>query len=210
MRSFRRFRTAAAGGLAWVAGCDGASAPSGDGRIVVRVTADAPAPPGSGFSLTLNGRQPKLLSSPGVVVYAGVASGTHQVHLFGLPEGCVVLGENPRVVRVIDDGTATADFAVSCGRPGSAGFRVEVATTGEPLDDDGYQLAVSGAPLRVIEINAVETYTGLAPGVHLITMKDMLPACQVRGGNPQPFTAVPGKTLVIRLQVICGSDPGPL
>jgi hypothetical protein len=143
------------------------------------------------------------------VVYTGVAPGTHVVHLFGLPEGCQVLGANPRVVEVFGGGTGTVDFSVACSPPESGGFRIEVTTTGEPLDDDGYQLAVAGAPLRIIEVNAREAYAGLAPGLHLITLKDVIPECRLQGGNPQPFTVVPGKSVLVRLRVICGEAPEP-
>jgi hypothetical protein len=125
----------------------------------------------------------------------------------GLPQGCEVRGVNPRVVEIFGDGTATVEFSVACSAPESGGFRIEVVTIGEPLDDDGYQLAVAGAPLRIIEVNALEVYTGLAPGLHLITLKDVIPECRLRGGNPQPFTVVRGKSVLVRLGVICGDPP---
>lgn len=196
--------------LALVAGCGGSpSAPEGEGRIEVTVVADESAPEGVGYTLTLNGRDPRLLPSAGEVIYTGVTPGTHLVHLFGLPEGCEVLGVNPRVVEVFGGGTGTVDFSVACSPPESGGFRIEVTTIGEPLDDDGYQLAVAGAPLRVIEVNALEAYAGLAPGLHLITLKDVIPECRPQGGNPRPFTVVPGKSVLVRLRVICGDPPGP-
>jgi hypothetical protein len=209
MREPRRFRPFAVVAAATLAGCDGASAPGGEGRIEVTVTADASAPEGVGYTLTLNGRDPRLLPTAGAVVYTGVPPGTHVVHLFGLPQGCEVLGVNPRVVEIFGNGTGTVEFSVACSPPESGGFRVEVATTGEPLDDDGYQLSVAGAPLRVIEVNALEIYAGLTPGLHLITLKDVISECRLHGGNPQPFTVVPGKSVLVRLRVICGADPDP-
>jgi hypothetical protein len=192
-----------------VAGCDGATAPAGNGRIEVTVTADPTAPAGVGYTLTLNGGDPRLLPGTGETVYTGVPPGTHLVHLFGLPRGCEVEGANPRVVEISGGGTRVVGFSVTCPAPETGGFRIEVVTTGEPLDEDGYQLLVAGAPLRVVEVNALEIYPDLAPGVHLITLKDVLAECRLRGGNPQPFTVVPGKSVLIRLQVICGGDPGP-
>jgi hypothetical protein len=208
MRGPRRFRPFAVAAVI-VAACDGASAPGGEGRIEVTVTADASAPEGVGYTLTLNGRDPRLLPTAGGVVYDDVPAGTHVVHLFGLPQGCEVLGVNPRVVELVGNGTSKVDFSVACSPPESGGFRVEVATTGEPLDDDGYQLSVAGARLRVIEVNALEIYAGLAPGLHLITLKDVIPECRLHGGNPQPFTVVPGKSVLVRLRVICGPAPDP-
>ena len=177
---------------------------SGIGRIEVTIVADAAAPPDVGYTLTLNGREPRLLPTAGTIAYTGVPPGTHTVLLFGLPAGCEVRGANPQLVHVFGDRTVAVEFSVGCAPPNSGDFRVEVSSSGEPVDDDGYQLSVAGALLRVIPVNAVETYVGLEPGVHLITLKDVIPECEVRGGNPQPFAVVPGKETVVRLQVICG------
>lgn len=190
---------------ACLAACDGGAGPSGGGRIAATVTADASAPPGVGYTLTLDGADARLLPGPGTVVYTGVAPGTHSVLLFGLPEGCEVRGANPLHVDVFDDATTAVGFSVSCAPPATGGFRIQVTTVGEPLDDDGYQLSVAGAPLRTIEVNALESFEGLAPGVHLVTLKDVIPECRLEGGNPQPFTVVPGKSVLVRLRVTCGN-----
>jgi hypothetical protein len=63
---------------------------------------------------------------------------------------------------------------------------------------------VAGANTRPIAIDASETFKDLTPGAHLITLKDVDPPCAVVGGNPQPFTVVPGKTVAVRLAVACG------
>ena len=197
-----------AGLAALLAGCDGATRESsGIGRIEVTIVADDTAPEDVGYTLTLNGTEPRLLGSAGTVVYTGVPTGSHTVLLFGMPAGCAVRGPNPQVVHVFRDATVPVSFSVGCPAPATGGFRIEVSTVGEPLDDDGYQLSVAGAMLRVIPVDAMETYVGLEPGIHLITLKDVIPECRLYGGNPQPFTVVPGKQVLVRLQVICGSPP---
>lgn len=188
-------------------GCGTPAGVTGVGSIAVTVTADAAAPQGVGYTLTLDGADARLLPAAGTLVYTGVPQGTHVVLLFGMPEGCEVAGTNPRVVEVFGDATVEVAFPVRCAPPESGGFRIEVTTVGEPLDEDGYQLSVAGAPLRTIEVNALETYAGLTPGVHLITLKDVIPECRLQGGNPQPFTVVRGKSVLVRLQVICGTPP---
>jgi hypothetical protein len=93
--------------------------------------------------------------------------------------------------------------------PETGGFRIEVSTVGTPLDDDGYLLTVDGTPRRRIEVNAQEIYEGLAPGLRLITLKDVADFCEVVGGNPQPFTVVRGKSVRVALSVRCGEIGEP-
>ncbi|HEX6104488.1 MAG TPA: hypothetical protein VFZ26_02835 [Gemmatimonadales bacterium] len=206
MRGIPALAAAAAAGLS--AGCDGATAVPADGRIEITITADAAAPE-AGYILTLDGRDPRLLDRGHSVVYDGLTEGRYVVHLLGLPEECAVRSSNPQVVAVFRGATAAVTFSVLCRTPETGGFLVEVTTEGEPLDDDGYQLSVAGAPLRVIDINAVESYTGLAAGVHLVTLKDVIPECRLEGGNPQPFTVVSGESRPVRLHVICGGTEVP-
>lgn len=201
--------TALASLTAGLAACGGVGTGPGNGSIEISVIADASVPGDAGFTLTLDGRDPRLLESAGRVIYERVVPGVHLVHLFGLPATCEVRGTNPLAVEVFGEGTAAVSFSVVCGPAESGGFDVEVSTVGEPLDDDGYQLSVAGAALRVIDINARESYTGLAPGIHLITLKDVIPECRVRGGNPQPFTVIAGRSVQVRLGVICGPPPEP-
>ena len=67
------------------------------------------------------------------------------------------------------------------------------------------RLAVAGAPIRQIGIDAVETFVRLAPGGHLITLKDMADGCVLAGGNPQLDEVLPGRIVQVRLDVLCGS-----
>ena len=41
----------------------------------------------------------------------------------------------------------------------------------------------------------------------VITLKDVVPHCKLQGGNPQPFTVVRGKSVLVNLVVICGEPP---
>jgi len=61
---------------------------------------------------------------------------------------------------------------------------------------------------KTVGTDTRETFVGLTPSVHLITLKDVDPPCAVVGGNPQPLTVVPGKTVTVRLAVSCGPATG--
>jgi hypothetical protein len=193
-------------------GCGAATDTStSDGRIRIEVATSGADPQAEEYLLTLDGARPLSVTPNGSTIYNGVPEGTHVVHLFSLADNCAVSGTttSPRSVTVRGGDLAEVRFNVVCSLPVTGGFRVVVTTLGPEVDEDGYQLSVAGAPLRPIGVNAEETYQGLAPGVHLITLKDVADFCDVQGGNPQPFTVVPGKTVRVAIDVACG-DPGPV
>ena len=186
-----------------VAACDAAGPAASEGSIEVTVGTDATAPAGAGYTLSLNGGESRLLGTAGSVVYTGVPEGTHTVLLFGIPEGCEVEGVNPKAVSVVGSGTVAVRFEVACPAPLVGGFQVQITTTGEPLDPNGYALDVAGAPLRPVAVNTLERFDGLAPGRHLVGLMDLIPECRLDGGNPQSFTVVPAKAVLVRLRVTC-------
>ena len=189
-----------------LAGCDDTFiSVSTDGQIQVAVNTSGLDTDTDGFSVSVDGGTEQFVAPGGTVTLTNLSTGGHSVRLSGLSENCRVEGANPRSVVVESDGTAQVAFQVRCAMATTGGFLVQVTTSGNPPDPDGYQLSVAGEDLRNIGTNASQTFTGLAPGIHLITLKDVDPPCAVVGGNPQPFTVVPGKTVTVRLAVACGS-----
>lgn len=194
-------------------GCgESATDTASDGRIQITVSTSGADPQAEEYLLTLDGARPLAVTPNGSTIYDAVPEGTHVVHLFALADNCAVSGTttSPRSVTVRGGDLAEISFNVVCSEPVTGGFRVVVTTTGTLTDEDGYQLSVAGAPLRTIPVNAEETYQGLTPGMHLITLKDVADFCDVQGGNPQPYTVVVGKTVQVAIRVRCGGTPAPL
>jgi hypothetical protein len=192
-------------------GCGAATDATSDGRIRINVTTSGADPQAEEYLLTLDSSRPLAVTPNGSTIYDAVPEGTHVVHLFALADNCAVSGSSsPRSVSVRGGGIVEISFNVVCSEPVTGGFRVVVTTTGPLIDEDGYQLSVAGAPLRTISVNAEETFQGLDPGMHLITLKDVADFCEVQGGNPQPYTVVPGKTVRVAIGVRCGGEPGPV
>ena len=192
--------------LAAAAGCgETFVSVSTDGRIEVAVSTTGTDPDADGYIVLVDGGSARIVASGGSVLLDSLSQGRHRVLLGGLAENCRVDGSNPREVVVGADGRAEVSFDVRCQRPTRGGVTVEVRTAGSEADTDGYSLAVAGAPIREIGPSADETFTGLAPAVHLITLKDVDPPCVVTGGNPQPFTIVAGRTPRLHLEVVCGA-----
>jgi len=191
--------------LAFAAGCgETIINVSSDGRIEVAVSTNGSDLDTDGFSVTVDGGTARFVAPGGSVVLDSLAEGSHSVLLTGLAENCRVEGNNPRSVVVGSNGRASVSFEVLCARATTGGFKIQVTTVGEPADTDGYALAVAGGEIRGIGPVATETFTGLSAGSHLVTLKDVDEPCSVVGGNPQPFTVIPGKTVLVRLAVVCG------
>jgi hypothetical protein len=194
--------------LAFAAGCDETIIDiSSDGRIEVSVSTSGFDTDSDGFSVTVDGGTARFVAPGGSVVLDSLSEGSHSVLLTGLAENCQVEGSNPRSVVVGADGLADVSFDVRCARATTGGFTIQVTTSGAEPDTDGYALAVAGAEIQGIGPNASATFIGLTPGVHLVTLKDLDEPCVEMGGNPQPFTVVPGKTVLLRLAVVCGDLP---
>ena len=174
-------------GVAGLFGCGDATESSSAGRILVTVSTSGAEPQSDEYLVTLNGERPLSVAPNGSASSDEVPEGTYVVHLFSLADNCAVSGSpNSRSVRVIRGAVIEVSFSVACHIPETGGFRIVVTTVGTQLDEDGYQLSVAGTPLRMIEVNAEVSYEGLAPGAHLITLKDVADFCDVVGGNPRP------------------------
>jgi len=197
-------------GVAALLGCGDTTESSAAGRILVTVFTSGAEPQSDEYLVTLNGERPLSITPNGSAAFDELPEGTYVVHLFSLADNCAVSGSpNSRSVRVIRGTVIEISFSVACSVPVTGGFRIVVTTEGTPLDDDGYQLSVAGTPLRAIEVNAEESYEGLAPGAHLVTLKDVADFCDVVGGNPQPYTVVPGKAVRVAIDVRCGEVREP-
>lgn len=177
---------------------------SDDGQIQVAVNTTGTDLDSDGFSVTVDGGTARFVAPGGSVVLDSLAEGSHSVRLTGLAENCLVTGTNPRSVVVGPDGHASVSFEVLCEQATTGGFRIQVTTLGDSIDADGYDLSVAGGETRNIGPVATEIFLDLTAGRHLITLKDVDQPCVVTGGNPQPFTVIPGKTVLVRLAVVCG------
>ena len=74
----------------------------------------------------------------------------------------------------------------------------------------GFVAALSVAAVALIAAQRPAALAQTAPGLHLITLKDVADFCEVLGGNPQPYTVVVGKSVRVAIDVRCGEVEPPL
>jgi hypothetical protein len=192
--------------LVFASGCgDTFISTDSDGRLEVVISSSGTGADEDGFSITVDGGTSVILAQGGRATLTGLSPGSHSVLLGGLAENCAVLGANPRTVAVGADGTAAVTFDIYCERATTGKLAIEVRTTGQPADTDGYLLVVGEGGVRPIASAASETFAGLPPGVHLVMLKNVAPGCALEGGNPQRAVVEIGKTAAIGLVVRCGS-----
>jgi hypothetical protein len=208
-----RFPYAAPLVLALLGGCDDTFiSVSSDGNIQVAVTTSGSDLDTDGFRIIVDGNLDQPVSTGGTVTLAGLTPGDHSVRLTGLANNCRVEGDNPRTVSVEADGTAAVSFDVRCSRSTQGAstqgsFTIIVTTFGQPVDADGYKIAVAGVGIRRVPVNVTETFTGVPPGRHLVSLKDVVNGCSVTTANPLLVTGLSGQDVQASFNVECGIVP---
>ena len=88
--------------------------------------------------------------------------------------------------------------------PTTGDLRVTTATTGSPLDPDGYYVIVDAAAFaQRVAPNGTLTITGIQPGDHAIRLHDVDVNCTVDGANPETANVVAGTTTDVSFAVTC-------
>lgn len=82
-----------------------------DGTHLVSAKLDRPE---TQYFVTLDGFRAAPVVVSQKITFSGLAVGDHALELHGIPEGCEVIGPNPRIVTTEDGGTLEAVFEVLC------------------------------------------------------------------------------------------------
>jgi TolB protein len=202
--------------LLWTAGvllaaACGRDSAGPDGTAIIRAaastTGDAVDP--DGYTVTLDGVTTHTLPADGRTTFEDVEPGERTLTLGGVSPNCVVDGANPRTLTVTEGAVADAAFSVRCSARNGA-LRVSAATSGAPVDPDGYVVAVDdGAPVA-LGTNATITIDPVPEGAHQVRLSGVEPNCVVGGGNPREATIVASATTIVNFAVTCTSQVGTL
>ena len=182
--------------------------PSAGTLTVITETSGAGADP-DGYAFTIGGGAAQPIGPSASISVAGVAAGATEVGLSGLAPNCQLGGANPRPVTVPAGGTIEVVFAVTCAA-GTGTLVVATESTGEPADPSGYSLSLDGGAAVAIGVNARQTFDGVAPGVHAVSLGGLASNCAVLGQNPRSATVTASQTTTLTFTVTCVATSGDL
>ena len=134
--------------------------------------------------------------------FSPLAPGPYRVILSGVGVNCSVHDGTERTDTVTDQGLATlryVSFSVSCRDPHVGRLTVNVATTGDSLDADGYVLTLSGVAddatlpdsaraffrRDTVPVQALRTFAALRPGDYTLELGGVAGNCTVQGPATQ-------------------------
>ncbi|HUR93497.1 MAG TPA: hypothetical protein VMY76_02865, partial [Gemmatimonadales bacterium] len=205
-----RVVTVSAGTVAQVAfavTCDALPPATGTLEIVTATTGSDLDP--SGYTFVLDGDESQAIGVNATVSVSGLRVGSHTVRLRAVATNCTVGGDNPRSVSIDAGATAQVAFSVTCAAATGA-LQVTTATTGAPVDADGYTVSVDGGTAGPIGTGASVAFEALAPGAHAVLLAGLAANCRVQGQNPREVTIVAGETAVAAFTIVCTATTGSL
>lgn len=172
------------------------------GGIRVSATTSGEEIDPDGYDVVVDGGAPAAIDVDGTVTVGGLDPGDHSVALEDVAANCSVAGGNPRTVAVSAGQTADASFAVTCSAT-SGSLAISASTTGEDLDEDGYEIVIDGGAPSSIAIDGSITAGGLSPGDHTVALQDDAFNCFVAGNNPRTVTVAAGAETEVNFDVAC-------
>ncbi|HEX6405783.1 MAG TPA: hypothetical protein VFZ90_01215 [Gemmatimonadales bacterium] len=94
-------------------------------------------------------------------------------------------------------------WSATTGTDGTGSLSIATASSGAPLDPDGYTLSMDGAVRDTLGGVDQVIYPALAPGNHTIGLSLVASNCHVQGQNPRLVSIVPGQAASETFEVIC-------
>ena len=182
--------------------------PSDDtGTLTIRTKTVGTEIDQDGYAVRMDGGLSLPIGSTADLTFISIEAGDHSMMLDGVAPNCQVAGENPRSVTVSARLTATIVLEVICS--GSSGFlEISTVTSGEFLDSDGYQVAISTRPFGTIRDVTSPLRIFPAAGTHEVALSGIAANCRVEGGNPRPVAVTPPAIARTTFQIVCLPPPG--
>ncbi|MFL5460051.1 MAG: hypothetical protein ACJ8A6_03725 [Gemmatimonadales bacterium] len=94
-------------------------------------------------------------------------------------------------------------WTATTGTDGTGSLRIVTASSGAPLDPDGYTLSLDGAVRDTLNGTDQVTFPALAPGDHTVGLSLVASNCHVQAQNPRLVKIVSGQTASETFEVVC-------
>lgn len=167
--------------------------PTTGGLVVTSETVGGNPDP-DGYTVTIDGGQPKSLAPTGSVRYPSLAVGTHTLAITGVAANCGVGNDTPSGDIIFDLDipggiTIQTGFLFQCfADPGT--LQVSASTSGGLPDPDGYTLTIDGQSTLGIGINQTRQYR-VSAGDRAVVLGGLASNCTIVGGNASRTVNVP-------------------
>ena len=114
------------------------------------------------------------------------------------------------IVPLLLASTAALACGGDPGQPTPNGvIEVTTVTGGEPLDPDGYTIALDEGPATDLGVNSRSTCRCSSRRASL-ELAGVAPHCRLSGPNPRPVTVDGGSTVRVRLELVCSTPSGSI
>lgn len=88
--------------------------------------------------------------------------------------------------------------------PTFGSIEVEVVTTGEDHDPDGYTISIQGGESKEVDPNGTVTFTQVATGNVVVAISEIPVHCQLEGDDSQALTLTDDEVRTIQFEIVCG------
>ena len=184
-----------------------------------------------GYMLTITGGAPDTtIRTPLLTTdarrFSPLNPGSYEVAMSGLAANCSVVGGPTRTLEVTDQGTQTltsVPMDVACRDPSVGRLEVQVASTGDSLDLNGYVLTLTGVASDTslpdnerayfrrdtIGVQANLTYESLRPGDYTLKLTGVAGNCTVAGSATLNFPVAKLADLSRSFSIACQAAVDP-
>lgn len=88
--------------------------------------------------------------------------------------------------------------------PETGSVAVDVTTTGDGTDEDGYQVTLGDAS-EDVEVDGSVTFENVVVGTHEVELTGLADGCEVDGDNPVGVAVESGDEVPVAFEVVCGT-----
>ncbi len=183
----------------------GPTGPRGDFRVETVTTG---AELDVEYGIGIDGIVSSVIGANDSTTFSDFAVATYSLELVDVAQNCVVEGDNPRPLTVVEADIVATTFEVACLT--TTGILEVVTSTSGVNPDDGYSLAVDGEAVGTIGANDVARTGDLVTGEHTLRLGSIALNCLL-GGDARRSVDVPSEGVVTSTyEIFCTDQTGDL